>query len=91
MGSHRAFADRFQIHAMAKKQTASKNIVSDTMVFLNGAPRMSEESNIGGTLWPNRLNNGRNPRTQADTPKASRKAGITILSVLKIQPHRSVI
>ena len=45
----------------------------------------------GGRLWPQRLMSGSQLRNTAPPPIRSSTAGITMLSVLKIQPQRTVI
>jgi hypothetical protein len=45
----------------------------------------------GGTLCPMRPSMGKQPRSHPGPPMMSRTAGMTMLSVLKIQPIRSTI
>ena len=65
------------------------SVVDTTDHFLIGSSFNRLAYSTGGTLNPNRCSTGKQPRSTGPPPMKSKNAGITMLSVLKIQPIRN--
>ena len=80
-----------QMAANSRNAAAMHAVQPNRAHFFCGMARSRCAKNTGGRLMAKRFSSGNHPRKAADPPMESRTAGMTTLSILKIQPVRNTM